>query len=101
MLTSHKVLIDGPAGEKKLGVPRQSAPLSALILTQIVIPKLPRGAGRGAVAKAWEKAEVQKKWTESAGAKRKAQQVKRRNLTDFERFKVLRLKKQVSTSGLM
>jgi len=60
-----------------------------------VIPKLPRAAGRGAVARAWEKAEVEKKWEESAWAKRRAQREKRRNLTDFERFKVMRLKKQV------
>ena len=63
-------------------------------MTHIVIPKLPRGAGRGAVARAWEKAEVESKWAESAWAKRRDQRVKRRNLTDFDRFKVMRLKKQ-------
>jgi len=47
------------------------------------------------VARAWEKAEVEKKWEESAWAKRRAQREKRRNLTDFERFKVMMLKKQV------
>ena len=60
-----------------------------------MIDKLPRAAGRGPVARAWEKAEVEKKWEESTWAKRREQREKRRGLTDFERFKVLRLRKQV------
>ncbi len=47
------------------------------------------------MARAWEKDEVQKKWDESVWAKRREQREKRRGLTDFERFKVLRLRKQV------
>ena len=88
--------MDGPSKEEGTSVPRQSVALNNLIVTPIIIPKLPRAAGRGAVAKQWEKAEVEKKWAESAWAKRREQRVKRRNLTDFDRFKVLRLKKQVS-----
>ena len=37
---------------------------------------------------------MEDKWAGSAWAKRREQREKRRNLTDFERFKVLRLKKQ-------
>ena len=95
-----QVLVDGPASKEVKGVPRQSAPLNHLQLSHIVIPKLPRAAGRGAVARAWGNAKVQEQWEESASAKRKAQQDKRRNLTDFERFKVLRLKKQVSGDSI-
>lgn len=68
-----------------------------MIITPIVIPKLPRAAGRGPVAKAWEKAEVDSKWDQSAWAKRRDQREKRQGLSDFERFKVMKLKKQVST----
>ena len=60
-----------------------------------MIEKLPRGAGRGAVKKAWEKQEVEKKWEESAWAKRREQREKRKGLSDFERFLVLKLRKQV------
>ena len=88
--------MDGPSKEKGAAVPRHSAALNNLIVTPIVISKLPRAAGRGAVARAWEKAEVEKKWGESAWAKRREQREKRRNLSDFDRFKVLKLKKQVS-----
>ena len=79
-----------------MAVPRHAEALGNVVLTHIVIPKLPRAAGRGAVAKAWEKSEVESKWDESAWAKRRAVREKRRNLTDFDRFRVLRLNKQVS-----
>jgi Ribosomal protein L14 len=65
-------------------------------MTPIVIPKLPRAAGTGPVRRLWEKNEIDQKWAESSWAKKKEQQDKRRNLGDFERFKVMRLKKQVS-----
>lgn len=90
-----QVLCDGPSKQKDAAVPRQSIALNNVIITHLVIPKLPRAAGRGAVAKAWEKEEVEKKWAESAWAKRREQREKRRNLSDFDRFKVLRLKNQV------
>ena len=47
------------------------------------------------MAKAWKEQKVDEKWDESAWAKRRDRREKRRALTDFERFKVLRLKKQV------
>ena len=90
--------MDGPSKKENGTVPRQSVALNNLIVTPIVIAKLPRAAGRGAVARAWEKAEVETKWDESAWAKRREQREKRRNLSDFDRFKVLRLKKQVCGS---
>lgn len=90
--------MDGPSKKKSGAVLRQSVALNNLIVTPIVIAKLPRAAGRGAVAKAWEKTGVEQKWDESAWAKRREQREKRRNLTDFDRFKVLKLKKQVCGS---
>ena len=44
----------------------------------------------------WEKNEIDEKWAESSWAKKKVTQDRRKNLGDFERFKVMRLKKQVS-----
>ena len=92
---AKQVLVDGPSKNPNLLVDRHAAALGNLILTPIVIPKLPRAAGRGAVAKAWEQNEVEQKWDQSAWAKRRALREKRRGLSDFERFKVLRLTKQV------
>jgi large subunit ribosomal protein L14e len=93
-LTYDQVLVDGPATDAKLAVPRQALALSHTVLTPIVISKLPRGARSGAVKAAWEKAGVEAKWQESTWAKKRAQKERRRALTDFERFKVLRLRKQ-------
>ncbi|KAG8528741.1 uncharacterized protein KY384_006428 [Bacidia gigantensis] len=93
-IIDHKrVLVDGPS--HKFGeVVRQSAPLNHILITHIVISKMPRAAGRGPVAKKWEEAKVDEQWEQSAWAKRRDQQDKRKALSDFERFKVMRLKKQ-------
>ena len=90
-----QVLVDGPSTKDKASVPRHASALANVILSPIVIPKLPRALGTGALRKAWEKEEVDKKWEESAWAKNRERRQKRRALTDFERFKVMRLRKQV------
>lgn len=98
-LTLNQALVDGPSSNEKVAaVPRHAIALANVILTPIVIPKLPRAAGTGAVAKAWKKSEVDEKWAESAWAKKREQREKRRGLSDFDRFKVMRLRKQVSVA---
>ena len=94
-LISRQVLVDGPSKNSKLVVDRHAAALGNLILTPIVTPKLPLPAARAPVAKAWEQNEVEQKWDQSAWAKRRAWREKRRNLSDFDRFRVMRLNKQV------
>jgi large subunit ribosomal protein L14e len=94
VLTPTQVLVDGPATESKSAVPRQAIALAQLVLTPLVLSKLPRGARTGAVKAAWEKAGIEAKWQESSWAKKRAQKERRRALTDFERFKVMRLRKQ-------
>ncbi|KAI9777583.1 MAG: hypothetical protein M1816_004627 [Peltula sp. TS41687] len=94
-IIDHKrVLVDGPSPNEKNVVPRQAAPLSHVILTPMVIPKLPRATRTGKVRKEWEKAEVESKWEQSAWAKKQKQKQTRRQLSDFERFKVMKLRKQ-------
>ncbi|EPE26681.1 60S ribosomal protein L14 [Glarea lozoyensis ATCC 20868] len=94
-IIDHKrALVDGPATDTKIAVPRQSIALAQLILTPLVLEKLPRAARTGVVAAAWKKADIEAKWQESAWAKKRTQKERRRALTDFERFKVMRLKKQ-------
>ncbi|KAI9934018.1 GAL4 enhancer protein [Aspergillus wentii] len=82
------------AGENKT-VPRHVLPLAHATLTHFVIPKLPRAAGTGPVRKLWEKNEIDGKWAKSNYAQKTLQNERRKNLNDFERFKVLRLRKQV------
>lgn len=90
-----QVLVEGPSSKPDSIVPRHAAALADLSLTPIVIPKLPRAAGTKTLKALWEKAEVDSKWDNSTWAKTRAQAVRRRQLTDFERYKVMRLRKQV------
>jgi len=90
-----QVLVDGPASKPEAVVPRHSVSLAYVSLTPVIVEKLPRGAGNGAVRAAWEKTGVEKIWDNSAWAKNRERSVKRKQLTDFERFKVMRLRKQV------
>jgi len=88
-IIDHKrVLIDSPI------VPRQSYSLKNVTLTPIVIDNLPRGARNGVVKKLWENCAVDTKWAESSWAKKITSKETRRNLSDFDRFRVLVLRKQ-------
>ncbi|MCJ1408310.1 hypothetical protein MMC19_002385 [Ptychographa xylographoides] len=97
-IIDHKrALVDGPSSSDEIAaVPRHHIAIANIILTPIVISKLPRAAGTGAVAKAWKNAGVDEKWAESSWAKKRDQRERRSGLSDFERFKVMRLRKQVS-----
>ncbi|EEB06321.1 60S ribosomal protein L14 [Schizosaccharomyces japonicus yFS275] len=73
--------------------PRQVISYGDVILTSIVMD-LPRGARTGVVAKKWKAQEICKKWESSAWAKKLETQKVRSQLSDFDRFAVMRLKKQ-------
>ncbi|CAM9024078.1 unnamed protein product [Wickerhamomyces anomalus] len=89
-IIDHKrALVDGPT----TGVPRQSISLGHVVLTPLSY-SLPRGSRTSTVAKKFEAAGVESKWSSSSWAKKIAQRERRRALTDFERFQVLVLKKQ-------
>ncbi|KAJ5946194.1 hypothetical protein N7454_003033 [Penicillium verhagenii] len=90
----RRVLVDGPSGEEQKIVPRHVLALAHASLTPFSIPKLPRAAGTGPVKKLWAKNEIDAKWTQSNFAQKTDRVQRRKNLTDFERFKVLRLRKQ-------
>lgn len=86
--TNIQVLIDGPK------VQRQAISLAKVVLTPIVLPNLPRSARTAVVNKKWAAADIDSKWAATAWAKRLAAKQRRAQLSDFERFQVLVLKKQ-------
>ncbi|KAJ6021149.1 hypothetical protein N7540_006653 [Penicillium herquei] len=90
----RRVLVDGPSGEEQKIVPRHVLALAHATLTPFTIPQLPRAAGTGPVKKLWAKNEIDGKWAKSSFAQKTDRVERRKNLTDFERFKVLRLRKQ-------
>ena len=89
-----QVLIDGPHDKSEFAVPRHAASLSYMSLTGIVIPNLPRGIGSGSLKKKWAEHDVEGKWNSSSFAQSREKSIKRKQLSDFERFKVMRLRKQ-------
>ncbi|KAH8153965.1 uncharacterized protein LAJ45_01732 [Morchella importuna] len=91
VIDHKRVLVDAPSCT---GLVRHSIPLAHLILTPIVCKSLPRGARNGKVTKVWEKEEVDNQWNKSAWAQKLVAKERRRQLTDFERFRVMVLRKQ-------
>lgn len=94
MRSNLQALVDGPSSDAALAVPRQTIAFSNVVLTDFVLPGLPRATRTATVKKFWQKAEIDSKFKNSNWAKKRDIQAKRSALTDFERFQVLRLKKQ-------
>ncbi|CUM68410.1 uncharacterized protein PRCAT00006133001 [Priceomyces carsonii] len=88
IIDQKRVLIDGP------NVQRKAVYLSKVTLTPVVLPNLTRGARTANVNKKWAAADIDAKWASTSWAKKLASREKRSQLTDFERFQVMVLKKQ-------
>ncbi|KAL5466721.1 hypothetical protein EMCRGX_G030869 [Ephydatia muelleri] len=91
VIDQRRGLVTGPTS----GVVRQPMNFAHLNLLDIKI-RIPRSARDVTVKKAWEKAEVTKQWEETSYAKRLVKRLTRASLTDFDRFKLMVLKKQKS-----
>ena len=101
ILTTTKVIIQGLKG----GVRRQELSLRRVTLTDEKI-NIKRGAKREEVFKALEEYKLDDKFKKSNYAKKLEFRKKRANLTDFDRFKVMRLRQKravlrhVATKGI-
>ena len=89
ILTTTKVIVQGLKG----GVKRQELSLRRVTLTDDKI-NIKRGAKREEVYKAIEEYKLEEKYKKSNYAKKVALREKRGNLTDFDRFKVMRLRQK-------
>ncbi|RCI05826.1 hypothetical protein CU098_013320 [Rhizopus stolonifer] len=90
IIDHNRALIDGPT----TGVVRQAFPYKRLVLTPLVLKNLPRNVGKTALAKALEKNETVAAWNKTAWAKKLEQRKARAGLSDFDRFKLAKLKNQ-------
>ncbi|KAJ1667398.1 hypothetical protein IW140_000889 [Coemansia sp. RSA 1813] len=86
----RRAIIDGPTTDVK----RQVIPFSNVVLTDIVVKSLPRGIGSKRLAAFLEKNQVVEAWQKSGWAQKLATRQRRANMSDFDRFKLMRLKKQ-------
>jgi large subunit ribosomal protein L14e len=89
ILNDKRVLVDGQ------DIQRQVIPIRRLQLTRQLL-KLGRGARTGKVRAAISKEGVAKKFAESSIGRAFARQQRRQNLTDFERYKVLVLRRKLA-----
>ena len=89
ILTTTKVIVQGLKG----GVRRQELSLRRVTLTDDKI-NIKRGAKRDEVFKAIEEYKLDDKYKKSTFAKKAEKREKRANLTDFDRFKVMRLRQK-------
>ncbi|ESO06845.1 hypothetical protein HELRODRAFT_77115, partial [Helobdella robusta] len=87
VIDQNRALVDGPC----TSVVRQAMNFNKLELTKFVI-KFPHSARTGVVKKAWEKADINKLWSETSWAKKIEAQNKRKVMTDFDRFKLFKAK---------
>ncbi len=92
VIDNKRVLIDGPSTVN--GVPRQVMPIKRLSLTSLKVNISP-GARIVALSKAYQAAEVSKKWAESSWAKGIAKRTAKAKLNDFDRFKMMVARKTV------
>ena len=89
ILTTTKILVQGLKG----GVRRQELSLRRVSLTDFKLD-IKRGAKRDEVLKAVEKDKLEDKFKNSTFAKKVELRKKRASLTDFDRFKVMRLRQK-------
>jgi large subunit ribosomal protein L14e len=86
----NRVLVDGPT----TGVARQAIGVRRIALTPLVLKKLPRAVRTGTLRKVVEAQKLTEQWAQTSWGKKIAARQARKSLNDFERFKVMRLKKQ-------
>lgn len=89
IINDKRVLIDGE------GISRQIIPICRLQLTKQVL-KIGRGVTSGKLRTTIAKEGVQKKFDDSTLGRSFARQARRQQLTDFERFKALTLRRKLS-----
>jgi len=93
IISEKRVLVDGPSGDENYVVPKGPIALSEVFLTDLSL-KIPRALRTGTLKAIWEKEEIDSKWQASKWAKRSQRTERRKALTDFQRFQLLRVKKQ-------
>jgi len=91
ILNENRVLVDSI--EKIHGIKRQVIPTKRLSLTDLKL-KLPRGVRTSTLRKAAANDDIIARFNESTWGKKRLAKERRANLTDFERFKLMVIKKQ-------
>merc|ERR1712121_33491 len=86
VIDKNHILVDSPVANS-----RRSVNLKNVQLTKFKIEYL-HGARTKNVVKAWKAADIDAKWAETSWCKNIAKKAIRSNLSDFDRFKLMKLK---------
>ncbi|NWT12366.1 RL14 protein, partial [Vireo altiloquus] len=84
VIDQNRALVDGPCS----GVRRQAMPFKCMQLTDFVL-----NARQKCVRLAWEKENINEKWSATRWAKKIEAREKKAKMTDFDRYKVMKAKK--------
>ncbi|EGR27465.1 ribosomal protein, putative [Ichthyophthirius multifiliis] len=93
IVNQNRVLVDGD------NVKRQVIPIKRVNLTKFHITDVKLHQRTTVLRKKIQKFDLNKKYAETAFAKRQAVKAKRASLTDFDRFKVMVLKKRLARTN--
>ena len=93
IVDGNRALVDGPVS--LTGVSRQTINFKSLSLTKIKVG-ITRNARLAQLEKVFKKEDVLAKWAETSTAKRLARRMKRANMNDFDRFKLMVARKTKS-----
>lgn len=91
LINTSRVLVEGPT----TGVRRQELSLRRVSLTEFVL-NVPRGVSSANLKKAVEEFGLTNKWEATPFGKKLQRAAVRSKLTDFDRFKVMVLRKRVN-----
>ncbi|KAL4663324.1 hypothetical protein H8957_013813 [Semnopithecus entellus] len=85
----NRALVDGPCTQ----VRRQAMPFKCMQLTDFIL-KFPHSARQKYVRQAWQRADINTKWAATRWAKKIEARERKAKMTDFDRFKVMKMKDQ-------
>eukprot|EP00800_Vazella_pourtalesii_P003704 TRINITY_DN13811_c0_g1_i1.p1 TRINITY_DN13811_c0_g1~~TRINITY_DN13811_c0_g1_i1.p1 ORF type:complete len:143 (-),score=13.78 TRINITY_DN13811_c0_g1_i1:353-781(-) len=91
VIDQNRILIDGAA----LGVPRMPFRLKNIKLTSMKV-KFPHSAGQKVVKQALDVSGIGEKWKTTSWAKKLEKRKVKKNLNDFDRFKLKKFKQRKS-----
>merc|ERR1711931_128066 len=89
VVDQNRILVDGPC----TGVPRVAVNLKQVQLTKFRI-NIPFGYRTGGIKKVWEKEDVSAQWAATTWAQKIASKARKAQLTDFDRFKLMKIKQK-------
>merc|ERR1712121_530679 len=89
VVDQNRILVDGPC----TGVPRVVVNLKQVQLTKFRI-NIPFGYRTGGIKKVWEKEDISAQWAATKWAQKIELKSKKAQLTDFDRFKLMKIKQK-------